>query len=630
MIFIIFTVVATGVCISLYGWGLLLHQLTKCPSRNWAVTVTVGLSVIIFWGGVFNLLRFAYGWTLDGILIAGIVLAAKYHKFKPNLLRKNRSEWSHIAILGLLIVIIMNFTVRTQLPPKAFNWHDDFEKYFAHPVRMLHTGTLFGSPLSALGSETLGGQAVLHGTILNHFPFPYINGADAVFGLFLCLLLPISMIPPHAMFLPIAVVSLLMVFFINPQYANISALYTGSVFMMASIMLVCDSSEHKNNTTQNLPSPVLLGLIYAALIALKSIFIVFPLLHVSFFIIALIATGVAIRRLVRWSTFTAISTFLFLLPWVLLYLPHYVRASYSEKSQSTIITASSGLNLLSSQPLSYGASFAHYTFIGIAIAILILGIVLWKRKKLANSSDIIPAGLTASGSTIIAAYLLIMVIAPRLNGYVEGIRYTIPFLIAGAPVTLTLVYLWAIRNKSFRLKLSFSMASLFLGIIILISFSESLTKRIQQGYAGGSILAFSNLATHREYIKYCNEVLHGDTRLQIITAQKQIPGGQAVVVWVSTPFYLDYKCNFIFDAEPAGIASPWAHIPEADYFLVEYSGFAVRSLDTYLKNSQHPGRHERYVAERCIAFLQSLGTLKQNADEIYNDGKIVIFKKHKN
>ena len=237
MIFIVFTGITIGVCISLYGWGLLLHRLAKHPSRNWAVTITVGLGAIIFLGGVFNLLRLAYGWTFDILLLIGIVLAVKYHKFKPESLRKSKSEWLCLAVSGLLIAAIMYFTVQTQLPPKAFNWHDDFEKYFAHPVRMLQTGTLFGSPLSALGSETLGGQAVLHGIVLNHFPIPYINGVDAVFGLLLCLLLSVSVLPPAHSFSSNVFGKHAYCFLYQPAVRKCFALYIGSAFMMASILL---------------------------------------------------------------------------------------------------------------------------------------------------------------------------------------------------------------------------------------------------------------------------------------------------------------------------------------------------------------------------------------------------------
>ncbi len=438
------------------------------------------------------------------------------------------------------------------------------------------------------------------------------------------------MVPLRAVFLPISVISTLTVFFINPQYVNISALYVAVAFMMASIRLLTNIHEYENKEIENFPPPVLLGLIYAALIAVKSILIVFPLLHMSLFIIALAVSGVAIRHLVRWGAFITIFTLLFLLPWILLHLPHYVLLSFAKTAHS--ITAASGehLNLLSSKPLYRGASFAHYTFISIAITICVFGIILRSWCVPVNySRRIALGGLAAGGICIVVAYLLIVAFSPMLLGYELTLRHTIPFLIAGAPIIFAIAYLWATKDKSSGFKLFFYTTVLLLGVIILISFSKSLTNRIHQAYESGSILAFPNLAVNCDYIKYNEEVIHGNTKLQIMAAQKQIPSGQAAVIWVTTPFYLDYKRNVIFDAEPAGIASPWAHIPDVEYFLVEYSGLAVRSLSAYLKDTQYPGRREQYVAMQCIAFLQVLQEINRNADEIYNDGKIIVFKKRK-
>jgi hypothetical protein len=629
IIFISFTGIVIGVGIALHGWGLFFHRISRYPVQNWVLTVTVGLATIIFLGGVLNLLRFAYGWTFDSLLIIGAVLAAKYGKLGPKLPR-SKSEWFYVFILGLLIAVIMSFTVKTQLPPEAFNWHDDLEKYFAHPVRMLQTGTLFGSPLSSLGSETLGGQAVLHGIVLNHFPIPYINGVDAVFGLFLCLILSVSVVPLRAGFLPISLISLLIVFFIYPQYVNISALYVASALMMALILLFSYIREYKNGETEKLPSPILTGLIYAALIALKPIFVVFPLLHLGFFVIALILFGVDFGRLVRWSLITTGMTLLFLLPWILLYLPHYVHLSLVEIPHRTdiTITADQLLNLLSTRSrLFYGASFAHYTFVSMAMAFPVLGVVLWKRDARSDSKRIALAGLAAGCATIVVAYLLFIALGPTISDYETPLRYAVPSLIAGAPIILSFVYLWAFRDESFRFKLSFIAVPLLFGVFTVFSFTDTLIARIQQGLESGSILAFSNLATNRDYIRYNEEVLYGDIRLRIITAQKKIPAGQAVVVWVYTPFYLDYKRNIIYDSEPAGIATPWAYLPNVDYFMVEYRGYAVRSLDHLKKDTYHLGKREQHIAEKSVVFMQSLDEIKQSADELYNDGKIVVFKK---
>jgi hypothetical protein len=623
MIYICFTAIVIGVCISLCGWGALCHRLAKCPIRNWVVAIAIGLGAIIFLGGILNLLRCAYGWAFDGLLITGIALAVKFGKFK---FPRDRSEWFYLTIPCLLIALIMYVTVTTQLTPKVFNWHDDFEKYFAHPVRMLETGTLSGSPLNALGSETLGGLAVLHGMVLNHFPIQYINGVDAVFGLLLCLLLSVSMFSLRAVYLPMFLISPLVVFFINPQYVNVSALYMGSAFMMTSILLFSGTGDYEDNEkAEKLPSPVLTGIVFAALIALKSVFVAFPLLYLIFSVIVLLIFGADFGRLIRWGLITTGMTLLFLLPWILLYIPNYVHSSFAQAPHRTdiIIAIEKQLSLLSTRSVYYGASIAHYTFIGMVPALPVIGIVLWKQRERTN----LLAGLVAGVAAIIVIYISLLSSGRTVFGYNAALRYAVPFVIADAPIIFSLVYLRAFRDESFGFKVSFAITQLLLGVITIIIFSYTLTARIRQGYENGSVLAFSATATNPKYIEYSEKVIHGDTKSRIITAQKQIPAGQALVAWISTPFYLDYKRNIVYDAERSGIATPWAYMPEADYFLFEYKGLAVRTMNTYLHPD--PGRREQYISEKCIVFLQFFQNLRWDAVELYNDGRIVVLKKRR-
>jgi hypothetical protein len=114
---------------------------------------------------------------------------------------------------------------------------------------------------------------------------------------------------------------------------------------------------------------------------------------------------------------------------------------------------------------------------------------------------------------------------------------------------------------------------------------------------------------------------------RVIAAQKYVPAGQAVVVWMGTSFHLDYKRNTVYDADRSGIATPWAYVPDADYFLFEYKGSAVSTLEQYLNPSA--GRRERYISEKCILFLQFFQELRKNSDELYDDGRIVVLKKRR-
>jgi hypothetical protein len=331
------------------------------------------------------------------------------------------------------------------------------------------------------------------------------------------------------------------------------------------------------------------------------------------------------RRLVRWGLTAAGMTLLFLLPWICLYLPYYVHTSFAQIPHRTdmVIVFEEFIGLLSTLPLIYGASVAHYTFICMAPLVAVMGVASWKSRE----RSIALAGLVAGGIAVASVYLLLVYIGPYLSGYDTSIRYAVPALIAGAPIILSLVYLKAFRDEVYWFKLSFIATALLFGILIIISFSSPLMARIRQGYNSGSILAFQKLATKSEYIDYCQEVIYGDTHSRVIAAQKYVPAGQAVVAWINTPFYLDYKRNIVYDAEVGGIGTSWAYVPDANYFMFEYKGYAIRTLEKYLHPL--PGRREQNIYEKCILFLEYFQELKKNSDELYDDGRIVVLKKRR-
>ena len=116
---------------------------------------------------------------------AAVVSASEARRADFSVVRiipKETSAWIELAAAAIVTSAVMLFAIVTQLPPRLFNFQDDLQKYLAHPVRMLATGTMAGSPLSALGSETLGGQAFLHGFILSALPLPYVTASTPFLG----------------------------------------------------------------------------------------------------------------------------------------------------------------------------------------------------------------------------------------------------------------------------------------------------------------------------------------------------------------------------------------------------------------------------------------------------------------
>lgn len=152
------TIILTAVCAIFCGVGAAIRRWTGSNWWPWPVSIGVGFAATIAAGGILNLAHIAYApalWTLAAIEAGIAVFECRRAKWK---LDYSGPEIVEIVSAAAAIGLVTIFAIATRLPQTVFNSHDDFEKYFAYPVRMLETGTLVGSPLSALGSEALGGQ----------------------------------------------------------------------------------------------------------------------------------------------------------------------------------------------------------------------------------------------------------------------------------------------------------------------------------------------------------------------------------------------------------------------------------------------------------------------------------------
>jgi hypothetical protein len=578
----------------LYGWGWALRRVVHAESRSWPATASSGLASVVFVGGILNLTRLAYPWALACVAIAGVAFG---------ILAIAAGERLRFSLVSLIpAVAVLCFVVVTQLPPAAYNFHDDFQKYFVHPVRMLETGSVFGSTLNDIGFDTIGGQAFLDGFVVAFLPIRYINGLDAAFALFLCMMLAGQFTRGRRELIPLTVVCVLSVVFINPQYVNISALYTGSLLMMAVI-------------DEEGSSPAVTGLLYAALLALKSTFALFVLLHLA---------ATPFIRGVKWTSRTALACGLFFSPWILLHAPHYLAILHPTTSiADTGVRESETFDMFSTRALDYGATPANYT--GLMIAIGFSGLMIaWSKRRV----DMTAASCFAA---VAAYFIMIYVSGPRNAGYAQAVRYFAPFAIGVAPAAFGsagLALFEASRPRPQWLRLGIP---LLIASIPLLAFAPSLRDRVKQAVDSGSVLAFSWLAPDSDYLDYNNQVLYGDMRRRVAMAQAAIPSGEAVVVWINAPFYLDFRRNRIADVEPgAGLIAPWSGFPKAMpgslYFMWEYSGYANMDPDNYRQEMAEGPDLMRRVAAARLNMTGKLGAMMQVSQKLYDDGSIAVFR----
>jgi len=107
---------------SLYGWGRLTRHLAGLPNGTWPVSVAVGLSCIVFLGGLLNLCRLAFPAALGGIVLIGLVLAAHFWRQNRSIFNLwGRGTGWQLALQGTAVLILMGFTIAFELAPTLYN-----------------------------------------------------------------------------------------------------------------------------------------------------------------------------------------------------------------------------------------------------------------------------------------------------------------------------------------------------------------------------------------------------------------------------------------------------------------------------------------------------------------------------
>ena len=645
---------------SLFGWG---HLIEKPLGLSWPFpfTICLGLSGWIFLGGVLNLLGIAYPLVLDGIVIFGLVYFALTLVRSWNL--KKVSEYRNLycskdVLLRFLpstiaILIVFIFLAYTIASPKSFNVHDDLEKYVSHPIRMLATGTVKGSYFSALGSETLGGQAFLHGFALAHWPIGYVNTVDSVFAFLLCLMsvLSVSMrtkLPfwyiPLVVFIPI---------FINPQYVNISSLYTASAIMIFLFLGVWMNFEEDKNTLLSWPSLAFLGLSYAALIALKTFYLSVVIIHSVLVFLGIIYVSYSLRNAISWAIRTAFSTLLFSSPWILLYHSNWTTWLSNISSPQAYLLDSgfarqtaATINLLSSEKLffGFGTTFAHYTATMIVVTLCCLSLFVYKAAIQPTPGTRTVMGFAACATAPILYVVNIFLLAPILTGPSNGLRYLCPIIIAAVPCSLIIAA--STVSQSMRLKKTKSRFSIIPVLILavfatglVVIFYESLAERARQAFQFGSTLSFSELAKDPLYLAYNKYAFSSEAKKDIQEAQLVVPGDRNLAAWTPLAMHLDYRRNRILDVDPAGLANPWLEFPfgrqvgegvkyfinlDAHYVLWQYSSPAVRPEQALLEWATSPYARSHTIGVRTYQFVNTLRGMARDSKILYNNGSIVV------
>jgi hypothetical protein len=577
------------------GYGRLFGLAVNRREKSMAMLVAIGVGASVFVGGLLNLGRVA---STTGIWIfMAVGFSAAYFELRERLVGKInlpglRPEW-------LLGVAAIAFAVCTQYPPTTYNDGDDFMKYFNHPVRMLETGTVYGSRLSAIGSETLGGMAFLHGMLLCVLPVQYINGVDAVLGLALCCCLAASLSRTARFWQPlVGLLCVAAVILIEPQYVNISGLYIPALLIMALTKFGVR------------PEPPLstMALLYAALLAIKSSLIIFVLPHM---VVVAVLRCIDRRpnRIPALSLFSAASIG-YLAPWLLVHVDSFRAArKWVVPSVGSDIF---DLRFFSTDLLPNGGTMASYSLLIIACAGL--GLIAVGTKASRQSL------LLATAMGFVTSLIITIVFLGPLSGYLWSTRFFTPVAIGCAPAIYAAFSSWIVP----------SLKGVVLGIVIfcipLAAFLPSAVMRYSAAVRLGTLLDFPKATA--EHLRQMTDIAFSETtKSELTRAQQAVPAGEPLIAWVKYPFYLDFNRNPINDIDVAGLATPWADPPPVRYMLWDQNPAIRQSLKLLAHSARvMPGARERVVLLRAAAAIRYFGGLTAKGELIYQSGSIAVYR----
>ena len=100
------------------------------------------------------------------------------------------------------------------------------------------------------------------------------------------------------------------------------------------------------------------------------------------------------------------------------------------------------------------------------------------------------------------------------------------------------------------------------------------------------------------------------------------------MVWINTPFYLNFKRNEIIEIDIVGLDNPWAIFPSAKYMILEYNSFATRSIKALNYAAKNDSYYDKKNAIRTLNYITKINDMIKfgKIRLIKDDGSAIVFK----
>jgi hypothetical protein len=260
------------------------------------------------------------------------------------------------------------------IPAGIFNAHDDFQTYVTRPFRMVQTGSINGGPFDPLGVDSFGSQSFFHGFFLGDGSVGLLNGFDAIACFALCLLLSAELSLRWRLPWWLGTAAVLCLACFNPQYVNISPLYSGVAGVMAVTMAGAFLARAACAKTlfQLRPAAITFGLAVAWLATLKVTFNAYAAIFSCVLLLLILAGSHRRAAVIKAGMTSLLTAALCILPWMLIPLPGLFNAWHAgEIAGAAILHGDSGIAgsdlrlLFSPEGLYYGDTPLSYAMVAV-------------------------------------------------------------------------------------------------------------------------------------------------------------------------------------------------------------------------------------------------------------------------
>lgn len=623
--------VCGGYGFAVWGWGNLAVRKTGLAGLPVAWQVAAGLVCLIGIGGVLNLLNLALPPVLAGLLLIGAGLAA----IRIYTLGRNRPagfaasfRWTETLWIAP-VMIHTGFLGAYLTPPAVFNYHDDFEKYLVHPLRMFLTGNVAGGVFDAVGAETLGGMAYLQGFVAAFFPGLQVAAVDAVFmsGLFLWMVGSVlARRQVHPALIALAVFTLGAV---TPQAVNVTAIYTGAVLLLLAALGPSFIADRE--WAERFPW---FGLALGAGMTLKTSF--WPTIGAVVVVyLATILPGDDRKRIIRSFALFSGAALAIVLPWSLNSVPWAFLGSLVETDPPLGLSAPLiSLHWLLGENeavfYGYGETWRHYQVLILSLPIL-AGWWLYRTSKTATERTGAAWSLSMTIGSALSAAVALSLFSISGLGDSATLRYQMPTLLAGlAVLVVCLLSPVGVRRYS------------YVGVLLVVVLAASYVSpawhrmaRILDHRSHYAVEAFVETPAYRTHLA---EVLSG-AYAPVSAAQNAIPAGATVLAMTTRNHQIDFRRNDVKTVNPWFLLVPWLNRPASDdvagwqaffkqqkidFVMLEYRGYAVLTSADYEDALTSDNLQDRLFAIRRYRFGETLMTLAHQGEPVYNDGRVLV------